>query len=65
MFLAGSYSTGSAGTGFPSPLYTGVPGSTAAGISGLYEAKAVGIELPNKTKILVAMDKVFFYFSFS
>jgi hypothetical protein len=64
MFLDGSYETGSFGTGFADPLYTGVPGSTAAGISPLYAAKVVGIELPNNTKILAVTARAFFLFFF-
>src|SRR5215470_13103557 len=40
MLFAGSYATGSAGTGFASPANVGVPGSTAGGMPGTYSAYA-------------------------
>ena len=38
MLFAGSYETGSGGTGFASPANVGVPGSTAGGMPGTYSA---------------------------
>src|SRR3954447_8962116 len=40
MLFAGSYATGSGGTGFASPENVGVPGSTAGGMPGTYSAYA-------------------------
>src|SRR3954462_15750770 len=40
MLFAGSYATGSGGTGLASPGNAGVPGSTAGGMPGTYSAYA-------------------------
>src|SRR4051794_41695504 len=40
MLFAGSYATGSGGTGLASPVNAGVPGSTAGGRPGTYSAYA-------------------------
>src|SRR5690348_7558308 len=53
MFWVGSYATGGAGTGVADPPKVGVPGSTAAGMPGVYSASAGAVPTVD-TRTMVA-----------